>query len=245
MNVKKGQVNKLQIQLSELSKAQAVMAACTAHPLAIEAVLDYSESAGVPALIEATANQVNQFGGYTGMLPSGFVDYVNRIVDGRNCEIILGGDHLGPLVWRGLPEAEAMANSVTLIEQYVAAGFTKIHIDTSMHLKDDPQILTNEVIAARAALLCEVAESVANPENPPVYIVGSEVPIPGGAEHEEEGIAVTRPEDFLATVSAFREASSLSIPNRGTRESTTNILKRERGDLTFDNSVAEVSITKN
>ena len=199
-------MNKLQAQLPLLAKNQAIMAACTAHPLAIEAVLDYSEANGVPALIEATANQVNQFGGYTGMIPTDFVSYIKRLSAGYNCEIILGGDHLGPLVWRNLPEAEAIENSIKLIELYVSAGFTKIHIDTSMRLKDDPEILTNEVIATRAALLCEKAETVASSDNPPVYIVGSEVPIPGGAEHEEEGITVTRPEDFLATVDTFRKA---------------------------------------
>jgi len=199
-------MNKLQAQLPLLAKNQAIMAACTAHPLAIEAVLDYSEANGVPALIEATANQVNQFGGYTGMIPADFVSYIKRLSEGYNCEIILGGDHLGPLVWRNLPEAEAIENSIKLIELYVSAGFTKIHIDTSMRLKDDPEILTNEVIATRAALLCEKAEAVASSDNPPVYIVGSEVPIPGGAEHEEEGITVTRPEDFLATVDTFRKA---------------------------------------
>ena len=199
-------MNPLQKQLQKRSAGQAVMAACTAHPLALEAVLDYSESVGVPALIEATANQVNQFGGYTGMLPIDFVAYVNRLQEGRNCEVILAGDHLGPLIWRNLPETQAMDNAAKLITQYVAAGFTKIHIDTSMRLMDDPPILSNETIAKRAAFLCKCAEAVADPNNPPVYVVGSEVPIPGGAEHAEEGISVTRPDDFLATVDAFKKA---------------------------------------
>ena len=196
----------LQTQLLKRTKNQAVMSACTAHPLALEAVLEHAELAGVPALIEATANQVNQFGGYTGMLPSDFVAYINRLAEGRNCEVILGGDHLGPLIWRSLPEAEAMDNAAKLISQYVAAGFTKIHIDTSMRLLDDPPILSNEVIAKRAAFLCKCAEAVADPNAPPVYVVGSEVPIPGGAEHAEEGISVTRPDDFLATIDAFKKA---------------------------------------
>jgi D-tagatose-1,6-bisphosphate aldolase subunit GatZ/KbaZ len=114
-------MNKLQSQLTKLSDRQAIMSACTAHPLAIEAVLEHAEAAGVPALIEATANQVNQFGGYTGMTPSDFVAYIERLAKGRKCDIILGGDHLGPLVWRGLPESEAMDKAATLIEQYVQA----------------------------------------------------------------------------------------------------------------------------
>ena len=109
-------MNLLQAQLLNRTKGQAIMAACTAHPLAIEAVLDYSEAANVPALIEATANQVNQFGGYTGMLPIDFVAYVNRLRKDRDCEIVLAGDHLGPLVWRNLPETEAMDNAAKLIK---------------------------------------------------------------------------------------------------------------------------------
>ena len=52
-------------------------------------------------LIEATANQVNQYGGYSGMTPSGFRDYVHTIaarVGFPQKYIILGGDHLGPHV---------------------------------------------------------------------------------------------------------------------------------------------------
>ena len=200
-----GIVNRLQVRLNALGEGQAVMSACTAHPLAIEAVLEHAESIGIPALIEATANQVNQFGGYTGMVPSDFAAYIKRLSQGRNCEIILGGDHLGPLVWQKLPESEAMDKAATLISQYVEAGFTKIHLDTSMRLMGDPPILPNEIIAERAAFLCKYAEAACNPQSPPVYVIGSEVPIPGGAQHAEEGVAVTRPDDFLSTVDAFRE----------------------------------------
>ena len=199
-------MNILQKRLAQLVKGQAFMSACTAHPLAIEAVMEYAEKTRTPALIEATANQVNQFGGYTGMVPKDFAEYIKRLSGNYKCEVILGGDHLGPLVWRDLPAAQAMENSVELIRQYVNAGFTKIHIDTSMRLGDDPAVLTDEIIARRAALLCAVAEEAADKNNPPVYIVGSEVPIPGGAEHAEEGIAVTRPDALYATVSAFKEA---------------------------------------
>ena len=42
---------------------------------------------------------------------------------------------------------------------------------------------------------------------PPVYIIGSEVPIPGGAVgSEDNGVQVTKVEDFRNTVEAFKEA---------------------------------------
>ena len=199
-------MNRLQEVLATRGHGQAVMSACTANLLALEAVIEYSTSAGVPALIEATANQVNQYGGYTGMTPSDFVAYIERIRNGSGCEIILGGDHLGPLVWKNLPEKQAMDNAATLVEHFVAAGFGKIHLDTSMRLAGDPPTLSDAIIASRAAFLCSHAEAVADPENPPVYVIGSEVPIPGGAQEAEEGVEVTRPEAFLSTVAEFKAA---------------------------------------
>ena len=198
--------------LKELVKQQksgvacGCYSACTANAYVLEAVM---EAAGDNyAVIEATANQVNQFGGYTGMLPADFRDFVFSIADKVGFpqeKIILGGDHLGPLTWQGDNEDIAMEKSEELIKQYVAAGFTKIHLDTSMKLADDDKDsrLSDEVIARRAAKLCKVAE--AHKTGEVVYVIGSEVPIPGGAQSEEH-ISVTSPADFEATLQAFKEA---------------------------------------
>ena len=53
-----------------------------------------------------------------------------------------------------------MADAEELIRHYVGAGFTKIHIDTSMKVADDdPNIrLSDETIARRGARLARVAE---------------------------------------------------------------------------------------
>ena len=56
-----------------------ITSVCTAHPLAIEAALLQGMADGSPVLIEATCNQVNQDGGYTGMTPAGFRDVVMGI----------------------------------------------------------------------------------------------------------------------------------------------------------------------
>ena len=180
--------------------------ACTANEYVIEAVLE--AAGGDYAVIEATANQVNQFGGYTGMLPADFRDFVFGIADKIGFpreKIILGGDHLGPLNWQNDSESAAMEKSDELIKQYVAAGFTKIHLDTSMKLADDDKEsrLSDEIIARRAARLCKVAE--AHKIGEVVYVIGSEVPIPGGAQ-DAEHISVTSPSDFEATLQAFKEA---------------------------------------
>ncbi len=190
---------------------------CTANELVIEAVLEQAKKNGDVALIEATANQVNQFGGYTGMKPIDFKRFVYQIADKiyfPKENIILGGDHLGPLIWTGENEGVAMEKSKELVRQFVKAGYKKIHLDTSMRLASDSidEKLSDEVIARRGAELykvCEEAYQELLKENPsearPVYIIGSEVPIPGGAQEEEESITVTKPQDVENTLEVYRK----------------------------------------
>lgn len=190
---------------------------CTANELVIEAVLEQAKKNGDVALIEATANQVNQFGGYTGMEPIDFKRFVYQIADKIDFpkeNIILGGDHLGPLIWTGKNEDAAMEKAKELVRQFVKAGYKKIHLDTSMRLASDSidEKLSDEVIARRGAELykiCEEAYQELLKENPsetrPVYIIGSEVPIPGGAQDEEESITVTKPQDVENTLKVYRK----------------------------------------
>lgn len=188
---------------------------CSANELVLELALRRAKELNSPTLIEATANQVNQFGGYTGMVPSDFYQMVISMAEKIELPehmIILAGDHLGPLTWQNLPEKEAMENSVELVYQYAKAGFTKIHLDTSMKLADDPEgILSTETIARRGALLYKAAikgyeelKTVKPQALRPVFIIGSEVPIPGGAEEKEDSLAVTRPEAFRDTVATYQ-----------------------------------------
>ena len=195
-----------------------IYSCCSANDYVIEAALKRAKLDNSCVLIEATANQVDQHGGYTGMKPIDFYNFVMEkadIVGLDASRIFLGGDHLGPLTFASHNEEEAMQLSEELVRCYVLAGFTKIHIDTSMKVgSDDPnERLSDEIIAARGARLvrvCEEAYQTLLTNNPdairPVYIVGSEVPIPGGAQEENAGMQVTRVEDFKATVQAFETA---------------------------------------
>jgi D-tagatose-1,6-bisphosphate aldolase subunit GatZ/KbaZ len=182
---------------------------CSAHPLVIEAALRHAKRSGAPfALIEATSNQVNQDGGYTGMRPAEFRDFVHRIgarVGIPAARIVLGGDHLGPNAWQTLPAEAAMARAEVLIADYVAAGFRKIHLDCSMPCADDIE-LSDATIAARAARLCAVAEHAhANAGGePPVYVIGTEVPTPGGAAETLDTLTVTTPAAAGATIAIHR-----------------------------------------
>jgi D-tagatose-1,6-bisphosphate aldolase subunit GatZ/KbaZ len=179
---------------------------CSAHPLVIAAACRHAASTGTAfVLIEATSNQVNQDGGYTGMTPSAFRRFVEAIGAEEGLDpkrILLGGDHLGPNAWQHLPADEAMAKADMLIDHYVAAGFRKIHLDCSMACADDDSPLSDERVATRAARLCAVAEGAyaKTGGDPPVYVVGTEVPVPGGAAKDLETLAVTTPEDARMTI---------------------------------------------
>jgi D-tagatose-1,6-bisphosphate aldolase subunit GatZ/KbaZ len=190
---------------------------CSANKIVIEAIMDQAKRFDDIVLIEATSNQVNQFGGYMDMTSTDFKEYVYQIANKLNFDkdkIILGGDHLGPQPWRNLPAEEAMSNAEILVRDCVLAGYIKIHLDTSMKLGDDDpdSILANEVIAERGARLFEVCESAfaelikTNPQAVhPVYIIGSEVPIPGGSQSNDETLTVTSPKDFEDTIFAYKK----------------------------------------
>lgn len=205
------------VELQKKGIPAGIYSACSANELVLEACMERAMKDSDYVLIEATANQVNQYGGYTGMKPVDFSRFVYSIAEKvkfPDDKIILGGDHLGPLTWKGLPAEKAMEEAKELIWQFVYAGFTKIHIDTSMHLGDDDKAkkLETTVIAERGAVLAKAAEkafeelAASNPHAlHPVYVIGSEVPIPGGSQGEEEQLQVTSPDDFRETVNLFRE----------------------------------------
>ena len=186
---------------------RGITSVCSAHPVVISAALALGRAQGKTVLIEATCNQVNQDGGYTGMTPADFRSFVAGIAAQEQFDLanlILGGDHLGPNPWKHLPAAEAMAKASAMIADYAAAGFTKLHLDCSMSCADDPTPLPDAEIARRSALLAAEAER-ATP-GLPVYVIGTEVPIPGGALEEVEHLAVTTPEAARATLDLHRSA---------------------------------------
>ena len=189
-----------------------IYSVCSAHPLVVEAALVQVREDGAPfALIEATSNQVNQHGGYTGMRPADFQEFVFRIADKVGLErgrVLLGGDHLGPNPWQSLIPDEALANAEEMIAAYVEAGFRKVHLDCSMSCAGDPFPLPDEVVASRAARLCAVAEAAHQRcgGEPPVYVIGTEVPVPGGAHEDLDELSVTTPEAARSTIRIHRLA---------------------------------------
>jgi D-tagatose-1,6-bisphosphate aldolase subunit GatZ/KbaZ len=192
-------------------EAVGLYSVCCSHPSVLRAAMRVAATYDTVLLVEATSNQVDQFGGYTGMTPPQFVEYVHTMAREQGFpleRLVLGGDHLGPNAWQGLDATTAMQHAETLIAAYAAAGFHKIHLDCSMRCADDPQYLSDEVIAARSARLCIVAEQAAEQAGlpPPVYVIGTEVPIPGGEANLAQAGAVTAPQAAQRTLDVHRKA---------------------------------------
>jgi D-tagatose-1,6-bisphosphate aldolase subunit GatZ/KbaZ len=189
-----------------------ITSVCSAHPLVIEAALRQAASDGTPALIEATSNQVDQFGGYTGLRPADFRSLVEGIAEKVGLapeHLVLGGDHLGPHRWRDQPAEVAMAHAEDLVRAYVAAGYTKLHLDCSYACADDAEPLAGEVMAERAARMLVVAESEAARSGLAGalrYVIGTEVPVPGGAEHHTPGLPPPPAASPRGTLQQHREA---------------------------------------
>lgn len=192
-------------------EAKGIASVCSAHPVVLRAAVQRAKSKHQPVLIEATCNQVNQFGGYTGMTPIDFVAFVKEIAHSEGVsmdQVIFGGDHLGPNPWRHEPKDIALQKASDLIATYVAAGFTKIHIDASMGCAGEAVALDNDTVAQRAAVLCLRAEKEAERLglSPPVYVLGTEVPIPGGVDHAITVIEPTSSSAARETIQIHRQA---------------------------------------
>lgn len=188
-----------------------ITSVCSAHPIVIEAALELSKEQNQPALIEATCNQVNQEGGYTGIKPVEFARSARKIADNVGLtpsQLLLGGDHLGPNPWRKEPAEAAMQKACEMITAYAEAGFAKLHLDASMSCADDSETLPPEIIAKRAARLAAAAEKAASQAglDMPGYIIGTEVPVPGGATEALDVLEVTSPENAAETVELHNKA---------------------------------------
>lgn len=188
--------------------AVAIPSVCSAHPDVLRASLMLAEQLDRAVVIEATSNQVNQDGGYTGMTPAAFVAFVQRLAAETGTDpdrIIFGGDHLGPQAWRRLPADQAMEKAHVMVRDYVRAGFTKIHLDCSEGCAGEPEQLTDAVTVPRAAQLAQTCRDAGG--DGLLYVVGTEVPPPGGARNEDHAdIPATRPTAARATLDAHLHA---------------------------------------
>ena len=181
---------------------------CTANEHVVRSIFRYAADHHFPVVIEATCNQVNQDGGYTGMNAEDFSRWVSALGTQFGVvpsNIVLGGDHLGPNPWRHLPADRAMAKADALVRDFAAAGFRKIHLDASMACGNEstPSFKT---VAERAARLCKIAETYSPHPDQLVYIIGTEVPIPGGETDDMDTLTVTSVQRLRETIDTHQVA---------------------------------------
>ena len=92
-------------------KAIGLTSVCSANLYVIKAAILNAKKYNQILLIESTSNQVDQFGGYTGITPHQFRTLVFNLANDLAFPIenlILGGDHLGPNRWQNENSNSAM-----------------------------------------------------------------------------------------------------------------------------------------
>ncbi|MDR3473889.1 MAG: class II D-tagatose-bisphosphate aldolase, non-catalytic subunit [Devosia sp.] len=146
---------------------------CTAHPETLRAILRCYADDYEPLLIEVDAAAVNLGGGYAGMTPGGFRNFIEIMAAGEGVDparLILGAARVGTGLWKTEPVASAMTSAAALIRAYVEAGFVKLHLDASSACADD-ETVSPENVAGRTAALCWAAEAAAQ-GRPVLYALG-------------------------------------------------------------------------
>jgi D-tagatose-1,6-bisphosphate aldolase subunit GatZ/KbaZ len=79
-----------------------------------------------------------------------------------------------------------------------------------MSCEGDPSTLSDSEVAARSVQLCLAAEAAhQHTGDKPVYVIGTEVPTPGGATHRLDGLAVTPPEAAAHTLAVHHKAFTM------------------------------------
>ncbi len=202
------------IRRNRHSEKVGVYAVCSAHPSVIAAAVRQAVEDESVLHVESTSSQVNQLGGYTGQTPSQFAEFVHSAAQQGGLprdRVLLGGDHLGPYPWREQPWDVALHHARELVRSCVLAGYRKIHLDASMACADDATSGPGErTIAQRAAILCSAAESafeeLPSGSSPPLYVIGTEVPAPGGESLPGAPPGVSPADQVDHTLELFRAA---------------------------------------
>jgi len=205
------------LEANQRGEHTGIYSVCSANHAVLEAAMTQALRDESLVCIESTSNQVNQYGGYTGQTARDFAAFVADIARGTQFpagRIVLGGDHLGPHAWRSEKAIDAMAKARELVQSCVRAGYTKIHLDASMRCADDGgdkrQPLEDRIVSARAAELCAAAEE-AHKEMPrgstaPLYVIGTDVPSPGGEQLEAQAPEATSITNLARTVGVTKKA---------------------------------------
>ena len=114
-----------QLERNRRGQGGVAVSVCSAHPLVLRAAFRSALRYDTFALIESTSNQVDQYGGYTGMKPADFAALVRRIAEEEGFpaeRVLLGGDHLGPNTWRQFGSVKAMQETLEKLARAIAGA---------------------------------------------------------------------------------------------------------------------------
>ncbi len=185
---------------------------CSANEMVLRTLFECCAAHDVPIVVEASATQVNQDGGYTGISAADFSRWVSSlsaefgVADER---LVLAGAHLGPMPWSHLSPKDALDNTKNLVKDYAAAGFRKIHLDAPV-ASNEEQHPDVQILATRTARLCEIAEMHAPCPDQLIYVLSSlpSLPAPSIGSSFDVGSAppATSAEQLNATIAAYQEA---------------------------------------
>jgi len=116
-------------------------------PISKHIVLAYVKTAkelNAPLYFNASLNQVDRDGGYTGWTPSSFKTYVLQVAreHGFKGPTILQLDHGGPWlkdehIARNYSYSQALNDFLKSLEAFIEAGFNVIHIDTTVDMENE------------------------------------------------------------------------------------------------------------
>ncbi len=190
---------------------RGIYSVCSADPMVLEASFIQAKEDKSPLLVEATCNQVNQYGGYTGMNPAAYKKYVQAFAGKTGFDpkrLILGGDHLGTHPFKKLDSGRAMEEACIMAVEFAKAGFTKIHLDASAPCLDDSGRSPEELAALACERSAEMAQAVESLDlhSEIDYVIGTEVPTPGGALEDEDVVIPTSVEDAEKTITLSMNA---------------------------------------
>ncbi|PMQ01042.1 MAG: hypothetical protein CBR30_08090 [Dictyoglomus sp. NZ13-RE01] len=187
--------------------SKRLISICTSNFKVLESVFRYFKEKDTYFLIESTSNQVNQFGGYTGLKPKDFVYKINNLSQKFSFnKFFIGLDHGGTYPWRNLEISSAMQNAKTLIKESVESGYRKIHLDASYPLRGELSLSIEEIVKREVELLIIAEETAQNYNMNPIYVIGTDVPRPGGNISEKP--KVTPNSEIYEMIDAFKKELS-------------------------------------
>ena len=201
------------MKIKKLIKKKALPSFCTSNLDVLKIILFYSKKNNLPCLIECTSNQVNQFGGYTNKTPKQFSKEIINIAQKirlKKTNLLLGGDHLGPLPWVKKNLKTSLKNSINLINNFVESNYCKIHIDTSVKCLDDKTINHDKIFERTQHILQNT--KIKKKINKIFLVIGSEVPLSGS--NDRGPITITTNSRIKKEVEKFKLLSKTLFKKR-------------------------------